>query len=242
MTMIAYRRFGVGAYRRNGYYAGTPIRAHADTSCEAGQAMTEMVFIIPILMMLAVGAMAVVYMSWQGVKVQQVANLAARVQGQERVAGGINFSTIQHDNGVDLTSDADPTLNTAPLDAAALKALEQQMKAHPSANTVYGKILKLVRDQFYGNEQSGLFVPAPTYGTVGYSDRVKVVRIWQPPSIFGFTLDPITVQATAYGGEDPHMYGLVRWGHTTSGGGGALFWAEPGTHGKLDNLPNPKND
>jgi len=207
---------------------------------QRGQATTEMVFIVPLLMTLAAGAMAVVYMCWQGVKVQQVANLAARVQGQERVAGGVDFSTIQQDNGVNLRGDVDPTLN--PIDATGLLALKQSQRTHPYPNTVYGKIQKLVRDQFYGHEQDGLFIPVPQYGLVGYSDQVKVVRVWQPPQIFGFTIDPITVQATAYGGEDSHMYGLVRWGHTTPGGGGAPFWAEQGPNGKHNNLPNPKND
>jgi hypothetical protein len=200
-----------------------------------------MVFLIPLLMTLAAGTLAVVYMSWQGVKVQQVANLAARIQGQERVAGGIDFSTIQHDNGVDLPGDVDPTLNSAALDAANLQTLEQTPKAHPSPNTVYGKIEKLIRDQFYGNEQAGLFIPPPQYGLVGYSDQVKVVRIWQPPQFFGFNVPPITVEATAYGGEDAHMYGLVRWGHTNQGGGGAPFWAEH-SNGQYTNLPNPNND
>ena len=207
-----------------------------------GQATTEMVFIIPLLMMLAAGAMAVVYMCWQGVKVQEVANLAARIQGQERVAGGVNFTTIQHDNGVDVPGDVDPTQNSAPIDSARLQSLEQGSKARPFPTTVYGKILKLVRDQFNANEQDGLFVPEPHYGLVGYSDQVKVVRIWQPPQFFGLNVAPITVEATAYGGEDPHMYGLVRWGHTTPGGGGAPFWAERGSNGQYNNLPNPHND
>ena len=207
-----------------------------------GQATTEMVFIIPLLMMLAAGAVAVVYMCWQGVKVQAAANLAARVQGQERVAGGVNFSTIQHDNGVDLRGDVDPTLGSTPLDANALQALEGAQKPKPSPGTVYGKILKLVRDQFSGSELEGLFVPEPQYGLVGYSDQVKVVRVWQPPQFFGLNIPPITVQATAYGGEDSHMYGLVRWGHTTPGGAGTPFWAERGTNGQYSNLPNPKND
>src|ERR1051326_2875203 len=46
-----------------------------------GQAITEMVIVIPLLIMLLSGAMAWVYTCWQGVKVQQAANIAARIQG-----------------------------------------------------------------------------------------------------------------------------------------------------------------
>jgi hypothetical protein len=43
---------------------------------------------------------------------------------------------------------------------------------------------------------------------------VKVIRVLNPPDILGFKLDPITLKGEAYGGEDPHMYGLPRWGST----------------------------
>jgi hypothetical protein len=202
-----------------------------------------MVFVIPVLLTLAGAAVTVVYMCWQGIKVQEVANLAARVQGQERVAGGVDLSTIQQDNGTNLRGDIDPTLASQPMDSAGLAALQGRQLPTPLPTTVYGKILKLVRDQFNTSELSGLFVPEPQYGLVGYSDQVKVVRIWQPPSYFGFNVPPITVQATAYGGEDPHAYGLVRWGHTSPDGGGAPFWAEKnGSNDQYNNLPNPNHD
>jgi hypothetical protein len=243
--MITYQRIGVTEYRRSCCNADTPTRTHAGTSREAGQATTEMVFVIPILLTLAAAAMAVVYMCWQGVKVQEVANLAARIQGQERVAGGVDFATIQQDNGVNLGGDIDPTKSGQPLDSAGYQALQQRQSPHPPPNTVYGKILKLVKDQFGPGEPGILSVPPPKYGLVGYSDQVKVVRVWQPPKFFWFDVPLITVQATAYGGEDPHAYGLVRWGHTTSGGGGSPFWAEQGSgpNGQQYNtLPNPNHD
>jgi hypothetical protein len=203
-----------------------------------------MVILLPFLLTLAAGVLAVVYMCWQGVKVQQAANLAARIQGQERVAGGVSYSTIQQDNGVNQGGDVDPTLGK-PMDTARYQALILGgQKGKPAAGSVYGKIKQLVRAQFSQAEQAGLFVPFPSYGLVGYSDQVKVVRIWQLPAIFGLNVAPVSLQATAYGGEDSHMYGLVRWGHTNANGSGNLFWAEkdPSHPGKTANLPNPNND
>ncbi len=196
----------------------------------SGQAMTEMVFIIPLLLMLAAGVMSVVYMCWQGVKVQQAANLAARIQGQERVAGGTSLASIAQDNGTASTrGDWDPTKDTIKLDDARVKALRQASKAPQSLSTVYGKLHSAVFGLFGAGEQQDLFVPLPQYGSVGYSDQVKVIRLITFPKIFGLQLDPIALVATAYGGEDTHMYGLVRWGSTNSNtaAGSKRFWTDP---------------
>ena len=180
-----------------------------------GQAMTEMVIILPLFLMVTCGVMAVVYACWQGVKVQQAANLAARIQGQERVAGGYNVSVIQEDNGVQAGGDLDPTRRTIALDAAGAQVIEQSNKHRPSTHTVYGKIVQEVRAMFGAGDQDGLLIPLPSYGLVGYSDQVKVVRVWTPPQLFGLSLNPVQLVATAYGGEDSHMYSLPRWGSTS---------------------------
>jgi len=203
-----------------------------------GQALTEMVVIIPLILMLAGGVSAVVYICWQGIRVQQSANFAARIQGQERVAGGVSLSTIQQDNGTASTlGDADPTQDPKAIDSKRYQALSKSSKQLAPADSVYGRVQRAVRSFFGTSEQQGLFIPLPKYGVVGYSDQVKVVRLWQPPSFFGLNLNPIELWSTAYGGEDTHMYGLIRWGSTSqNGSNGGKFWTDP------NNLPNPNND
>jgi len=209
----------------------------------SGQAMVEMVFLIPLLMILAAGVIGVVYTCLQGIKVQQAANLVARIQGQERVAGGFSFQTIQQDNGVASNSgDADPT--NLKLDSQSQNWRTLQ-KPTPPSGTVYAKIKDAVHNMFDPSDAPDLFVPEPKYGLVGYSDQVKVVRIWQPPSVFGWQLPPVTLDATAYGGEDSHMYGLVRWGSTSYNtlGNNSQFWSQrDGNSGARQNLQNPNND
>jgi hypothetical protein len=209
-----------------------------------GQAMTELVMLIPLLLMLAAGGMTILYVCWQGIKVQQAANLAARIQGQQRVAGGVSTNAIMTDNGTATGSDIDPTKDATGLDADRMAVLMNSRKVKPPTWSVYGQIVRAVRQFFNPGEQSTVFVPMPTYGAIGYSDQVKVVRVWQPPRIFGLKFRPIMLPATAYGGEDPHMYGLVRWGHTAAGGGSSSpeFWSQRDQNGNLVNLPNPKND
>jgi hypothetical protein len=197
---------------------------------QSGQAAVEMVFIIPLLLGLAVGVGSVIYICTQGVKVQQAANLAARIQGQERVSGGVSLSMIQQDNGVDSTrGDVDPTKDSIPLDAARAAALQASQRPLALATSVYGKLQRAVRSFFGAGEQQDVFVPLPQYGSVGYSDQVKVVRLMVPPPILGIQLAPLLLSATAYGGEDTHMYGLVRWGSTANGAqsNSQKFWTDP---------------
>ena len=192
-----------------------------------GQAMTEMVFVIPLLVMLAAGVMSVVYMCWQGVKVQQAANLAARIQGQERVAGGVNQSAIAMDNGVPGSNFGDRDLKK--MSPGEQRAYEKARQGGaPIYSGVYGKIQKAVRTIFESGDQSGISIPTPKYGTVGYSDKVTVQRVIVPPSFFGLSVSPQVLEGTAYGGEDSHMYGLVRWGSTNpnSTAGNNKFWTQ----------------
>ena len=196
-----------------------------------GQAMTEMVFVIPLLLMLAAGVMSVIYICWQGIKVQQAANLGARIQGQEQVAGGASLQSIADDNGTSSTT-GDPDL-TKLTPQQLIDFQKSKQSVHVVRSGVYGKIENAIQGLFGSTEREGLSVPLPTYGSVGFSDKVTVQRVISPPSIL--PMNPIVVQGTAYGGEDPHMYGLVRWGSTNNNGAGK-FWADP------TNLPNPKQD
>jgi len=201
-----------------------------------GQAVMEMVFILPLFLMLAAGVCALVYMCWQGITVQQAANLAARIQGQERVAGGVSLSSIQQDNGVAAGGDTDPTT------VGNLQSGQAGLSQHPApTGTVYGKLQRAAKSMFGLSEQSSIYVPEPHYGTVGITDEVKVVRIWDPPKIFNMDLNPVMLVGKAYGGEDPHMYGLVRWG-STAYNGSQKFWAQKGSNGRPENLPNPNGD
>ena len=54
--------------------------------CRSGQATVEMAIRSPLLLALIGGGILVVFSCWQGIKVQQGANLAARIQGEERVS------------------------------------------------------------------------------------------------------------------------------------------------------------
>src|SRR5258706_6523351 len=64
-----------------------------------GQTTIEMVFVLPILFMLMGGMLFMVYTGWQDLKIQQAANLIARVEGQEKVSGGVSIDAINKENG-----------------------------------------------------------------------------------------------------------------------------------------------
>jgi hypothetical protein len=182
-------------------------------ACERGQAMTELVIILPLLLMLCAGVASVVYMCWQGIKVQQAANLAARVEGQERVAGGVSVQAIQDINGTNGKTDDNMT------EAQIQQELKNggNLSSHQrQSQSVYGKFRQYILDRFGPGEQAKLLVPAPVPGQVGISDKVQVIRAMAPPSMFGLHIDPVIVTGTAYGGEDPNMYALPRWGTTTT--------------------------
>src|SRR5262245_41063657 len=98
------RRIGGSAKR---HYAVPPSRRPV-ASCRSGQGMTEIVIMMPLFVILACGVLSIGYMCWQGLKVQEAANLAARIQGQERVSGGASTDTILQDNGLDAAGDRLP--------------------------------------------------------------------------------------------------------------------------------------
>lgn len=174
-----------------------------------GQTITELMFVIPILTMLAGGAMALVYVSWQGIKTQQAANYAARIQGQERVAGGSNISQINDLNGLNGDKDIDPSLNFNEDNPNFTVA---NSRAPQQTNRVYGKYRQAVRSFFSPTERDRVYSPPPKIGA--NTDQVKVVRVMVPPKLFGMQLKPIVIESKAYGGEDPHIYALPRWGCT----------------------------
>ena len=177
-----------------------------------GQASLEMVFLIPLFAGIIGGGMFMVYSFWQGIKVQQGANLAARIQGQERVSGGLTKQGIEDTNGVGVdmsfsNGDSDPTQTTNPTPTKA---------AGLSANTVYGRYRKAVQEMF--SDSSQVYVPPPLIGQ--NIDKVKVVRVINVPKIPFFesknASKQIKLEGTAWGGEDTYMYGLPRWGQTSN--------------------------
>jgi hypothetical protein len=181
-----------------------------------GQATTELAIILPLFVLLAGGLLSVGYICWQGLKVQEAANLAARIQGEERVGGGVSADSIQQDNGLDGSGDRVP-------DDSLIGGLSKNpdalsgMKSKPTGG-VYGKIYKAVHQMFTKGEQEKLFVPPPIKQGIN-SDTVQVVRVLNPPKFLDFKLAPIRLEAEAYGGEDSHMYGLPRWGRTADSPG-----------------------
>jgi hypothetical protein len=151
-------------------------------------------------------------MCYQGLKTQQAANLAARIQGQERVMGGATARSILDDNGgADGSGDWVPASNPDP--EAESPALHARAGAAPSLRSVYGRYYKAAKDLFGARDK--VFVPPPISGV--NTDQVRVVRVMNPPKMFGLQLKPMVVEATAYGGEDSRMYGLPRWGTSSNG-------------------------
>lgn len=187
----------------------------------AGQASTEMVVILPLLLLLAGAMLFVAYGTWQGMKVQQAANLVARVQSQERLGGGTSVSAINDSNGFGGGQPADPDPDTpASSDDSGLGGTSMRpLSAGAERRSLYGKVRGMVHDMFPQSSQEDLFVPAPKIGL--NVDKVKVVRVIKLPKIpffnWGDSQKSINLVGTAYGGEDPYMYGLPRWGQAGSG-------------------------
>jgi hypothetical protein len=177
------------------------------TSNRKGQAMTEMLFILPLFVAVAAAGIFVVYTSWQNVRVQQAANLAARIQGQERIGGGRSVQEIERENGVG-AGDEDPTTTSGKVANASGSA---------PTGSVYEKFHKRVKAMFpYARKST--YVPPPEIGQ--NVDRVKVIRVINLPKIPFFewkTKDTqVKLKGEAYGGEDTFMYGLPRWGRSNS--------------------------
>lgn len=189
-----------------------------------GQATTEMVFIFPLLLAVIGAFMFLLYGAWQGIKTQQAANLAARIQGQERVQGGTGLPEIDRENG-NAVGQGD-TLSMDSSDSTD----SSRPKAHgninqPSRTSVYGRYYFLIKEQLFP-KNAQVIIPAPVIGQ--NIDKVSVFRLIDVPNIPfikpGTLPKQIQLQGTAWGGEDTYMYALPRWGQTGSGGSGAPEW------------------
>lgn len=169
----------------------------------SGQATVEMALVLPVLVLFIGGAVGLVYLGQQSLKVQEAANVAARIQGQERVAGGRDLTSIERDNfggmgeGDDETDD--PNVTTS-------------RDGDPS---VFGRWYTLVRRMF-GRRTEGLVIRKPEIGQ--NVDKVRIVRMIELPKVpfMDGQRRKIKLVGEAYGGEDTHMYGLPRWGKTGS--------------------------
>lgn len=202
---------GRGDFEPSHLHLSTPLRLF----CRKGQATSEMLFLAPFFVILIGGAISVVYLGWQNLKVQQAANVAARIQGQERVGGGKDFQSIMEVNG-QLSSG----------DNVYANAGEGSNGDEPPGDSVYGHVYQMVKKKFYSpSEEKSVFVPKPTIGQ--NVDEVQVYRFVKLPKIpfMNRNSDNQTVrlEGKAWGGEDTYMYGLPRWGKTGNNNGG-LEW------------------
>jgi hypothetical protein len=150
------------------------------------------------------------YTAWQGLRVQQAANLAARIQGQERVSGGTSVQAIDQQNGDEVgTGD---TLNTNSGNSSAQSQPGGNIN-RPDPSSVYGKYYFLVKSQFFPKTQDQVFIPKPIIGQ--NVDRVSVTRVIHIPTIPFLSQNGLpktmVLQGAAWGGEDTSMYGLPRW-------------------------------
>lgn len=188
-----------------------------------GQSMVELALILPVVIALGLAASGVAYVCWQGIKTQEAANAAARVQGQERVGGGRNLDEIQMQNRGFGASDFDPSKlasNAVGGASGSNSSIQPSMDGQDSAS-VYGRYRKMVRSQFSEKERPSVYVPPPVIG--GNTDQIKVVRVINLPTLFGHEFKPIIIESTAYGGEDPRTHALPRWGAAT-GNSSEPFW------------------
>ena len=174
-----------------------------------GQAATELAIVLPIFMALACGVVSIVYMSWQSLKTQQAANLAARIEGQGRIAGGADDTALNQGNGFHI-KDGPHSAASDPNDL------------HPALQGgVFQEYYSAVSQMFNAGEQNNMEIKPPT--SIGsYTDEVTIVRHFHPRLLFGFQVPDVQVTAKAYGGEDSNMYGLPRW---------QGFWNADARHG-----------
>jgi hypothetical protein len=200
----------IKSLRRN---AETPKRRHLPFFREAGQAATEIVLLLPLFVTLIGAGMFLLYSAWQGIKTQQAANFAARIQGQERVAGGTGLPQIDQANGAQVGEGDSMSGDTS-------NGGKVQASVNPPNDraSVYGKFYYLVKNNFFAKSvQNEVIIPQPIIGQ--NIDKVSVTRLINVPNIpflkSGTLPSQVQVQGTAWGGEDTYMYGLPRWGPTT---------------------------
>jgi len=178
-----------------------------------GQTVTEMVFVLPLLIMLAGGMLFVVYAGWQDLKLQQAANLVARVEGQEKVIGGVSDSEIDRENGFLSRSDqqfANPNIGKEDFGIS-----EETQANSGGAFALFDRMKNLVAG-FLGikGRSNVTLLPPRISQNVDQITITKILPMFKIPFMKGNAglPDQIILQSTAYGGEDPHMYALPRWG------------------------------
>ena len=177
-----------------------------------GQTVTEMVFVLPLLIMLAGGMLFMVYAGWQDLKLQQAANLLARVEGQEKVSGGRSINDINQENGFGPGSgfqDGD-----AKVDSHNFGTGDEHVSSG-GAPTLKLRMMNLLKGLF---PSGGVSLAQPRGGqNVDQITITKVVPMFKIPFLSkgnaGLPKE-ITLKGQAYGGEDPYMYALPRWGTT----------------------------
>lgn len=178
-----------------------------------GQTTVEMVFVLPLLIMLAGGMLFMVYAGWQDLKLQQAANLLARVEGQEKVSGGTSIDAINTENGwIGSGSgfrDADAKIDDTNFGITGTGSVSSR-----GAPTLFLRMINLLKGLFPGG---GVTLSQPRSGQ--NVDQITITRIiptFKIPFMKGNAGLPkqIVLQGQAYGGEDPYMYALPRWGAT----------------------------
>jgi hypothetical protein len=184
----------------------------------SGQAVTEMVFVLPLLIMLAGGMLFMVYAGWQDLKLQQAANLLARVEGQEKVGGGPNIGAINQENGFGPGSgyqDADATVGNKNFDTG------NETVNSGGSPVLFTRMINLLKGLFPGG---GVSLAQPVSGqNVDQITVTKVMPMFKIPFLSKGNAglpQQIVLQGQAYGGEDPYMYALPRWGTTSDPGNG----------------------
>lgn len=184
-----------------------------------GQTTLELAFLLPILIMLTGGMLFMVYAGWQDLKVQQAANLVARVEGQEKVSGGRSIDAINKENGFGPGVDRiDANENVG---RTNFEISNNTQASSGGAPKLFDRLKILVAGLFTASERNSVSVLTPRSGQ--NVDQVTVTRTFTMPKIpfmkGSFALpDQITLKGVAYGGEDPYMYALPRWGKTSDSG------------------------
>src|ERR1019366_5931745 len=111
---------------------------------EKGQTTVEMIFVLPLLIMLAGGMIFFVYVGFQDIKLQQAANLAARVEGQEKVSGGTSTQEIDAENG--FVSGDHPTIENASITNSDFEVDPSLQVSAGSGGTLIERMRSLSRD------------------------------------------------------------------------------------------------
>ena len=188
-----------------------------------GQSTLEMTFILPLLIMLAGAMVFFVYAGWQDLKVQQAANLAARMEGQEKVSGGTGIEAINQANGFN-NSEGNDVVNPDVNDKTV--GVSPNTSVSPlSGVPLFDRMKTVVRGLFSPGERVQLAFPRTGQNV----DQINVYRTLNTPHIPFFSgkdgmPSKIVLKGTSYGGEDPFMYALPRWGKTSENNDNTPEW------------------